>query len=305
MSNPEEEAEMDATPENIRAWAKKDPNTEWVHQDWDMEVAQAKHADLILSLVEEDCPQSDFFVSCLYLLVGSYFTTNGKTISRNQIDELLSQGEQRTNQNVQHWVNRSRAFLLNPEKFGRDSWAEGGWALDENIWRLPDEERVAIIEEITAAFHGVPRGEITLHEADVWDNYGSEEEAEQARSLDIDNCWEDIPEEWIEECSSALPFLDPQSWRYYIPAYMIWTLKNYENSDSIVSEWTVYTFCMLNRSKNEPDSKENDLERFQQLNQKQSAAVYLFLKYMGEHYLDDAEEAIQQYWKKFSPAEQD
>lgn len=306
MSNPEEEAEMDATPENIRAWAKKDPNTEWVHQDWDWEVARAEHADLILSLADENGPQSDFFVSCLYILVGSYMTTNGASISRDKIEELLRKGEQSSNQNIQHWVNRSRAFLKNPEQYDRATWADGGWALDENIWRFPDEERVAIIEEIVEAFHDVPRGEVTLHETDILDDNGSEEEAEKARRLDTEHSWEEIPNEWIEQHPSSLCFVDPQSWQYYIPAYMTWTLKNFQTSDSITAEMTIYKFRLFD---NNPDLNLEQMKRFQQLNQKQSAAVCRFLRYMSQD--DDrvdggaAKEALQKYWGQFCPAEED
>lgn len=302
MTAPEYEEYMGSDLENIQSWAKKDRDTEWPHQDWSMELACSEHANLILSLTSEDCPQSDFFVSCLYILVGWCVATNGASISRAKIDELLLEGEKSSNKNVLHWVDRSRAFLKNPEQYDRSTWMEGGWALDDEIWCFPDEERVAIIEEIVDAFRGVTRGEITLHEADVIDDDGSDEEAENARSLDTENSWEEIPEEWIEHCSSTLPFFDPQSWQYYIPAYMIWTLKNFQVGDSITSDWTICTFDL---SEDDPESKQYNMERFQQLNQKQSAAVCQFLRYMSRdnERVDGqvAKKALQKYWGQFCP----
>lgn len=305
MTDPEDY--MGSTRENIRAWSRKAPDTEWPHEDWDMELASAEEADLILSLTSEDCPQNEFFVSCLYILVGSCAATKGASISRAKIDTLLNAGEKSSNKNVRHWVDRSRAFLKNPEQYDRSTWIEGGWALDDEIWRFPDEERIAIIEEIHEAFRGVPRGEITLHEADVWDDYGSEEEAEKARSLDTENSWEEIPDEWIEHCSSTLPFFDPQSWQYYIPAYMIWTLKYFRVSDLITADWTIYTFCILGFSENDQNSIQDYMERFQQLNQKQSLAVCHFLRYMSRDNVRVdgcvADEALQQYWNQFEPTD--
>lgn len=139
MPNPENEDYRDVTPESIKAWATQPPDTEWPHQDWDMEMACSEHANLILSLADEDGPQSDFFVSCLYILVGSCVATRGASISRDQIDQLLRDGEKSSNKNVQHWVNRSHDFLQNPEQYDRTTWVEGGWALDDEIWRIADE----------------------------------------------------------------------------------------------------------------------------------------------------------------------
>ncbi|MDF1742245.1 MAG: hypothetical protein P1V19_01030 [Gimesia sp.] len=297
MTDPEDEHYMDSTLESILAWSRKAPDTEWPDEDWNWELASAEEADLILSLTSEDCPQCDFFVDCLYILVGSCVDTDGASISRDKIDDLLLEGEKSSNKNVLHWVDRSRAFLKNPEQYDRGTW---GWTLDDEIWRFPDEERVAIIEEIVDAFHGVTCGEITLHEADVYDDDGSDEDAEKARSLDTENQWEDIPGEWIENCGGALSFYDPQSWRYYIPAYMIWALKYFQTSDSITADWTIYTF---NYEENDPESKKFNMERFHLLDQKQSAAVCLFLRYMSQDNLRVdgrvAAEAIQKYWGQF------
>lgn len=140
----------------------------------------------------------------------------------------------------------------------------------------------------------------------MYSDYGSDEDAEKARSLDTENSWEEIPDEWIENCGGALSFYDPQSWQYYIPIYMKWTLKNFQISDSITADWTIYDFVY---KENDPESKKIQMERFQQLNQKQSLAVCQFLRYMSRDNLRVdgrvADEALQQYWSQFEPTDSD
>ncbi len=77
-----------------------------------------------------------------------------------------------------------------------------------------------IIQAIEQAFAGVPRGSITLHEAEVVDSYGTEAERQRARKRDTEADWCEVPDSSIEECQNALPHLDPESWRFYLPAYM-------------------------------------------------------------------------------------
>jgi hypothetical protein len=167
-----------------------------------------------------------------------------------------------------------------------------------------DTEAEAIIRDIHHAFRGVSRGRITLHEAEVIDEYGSDEARAEACEIDIDERWEDVPDSHIEECTCALSHLDAASWRYYIAPYMIWAIRNFCTSDSIVSDYTIYTFCP---SSKDPGLYEYSMERFRQLNDKQSAVVCRFLRYMaanGDHADDHvASEALQKYWSKFCLAQ--
>ena len=90
--------------------------------------------------------------------------------------------------------------------------------------------RQEVIDAITGAFDGVWREDgVTLHQARVLDDYGDEEEQAAARKKDKDTRWQDVPDRWIErDLANTLPFLCPKSFRYYIPAFMIWSLKNYD-----------------------------------------------------------------------------
>ena len=55
-----------------------------------------------------------------------------------------------------------------------------------------DPEPLEIIREIHAAFGEVPRGPMSIREADVVDAYGSQAEREAARNLDTDTHWSEM-----------------------------------------------------------------------------------------------------------------
>lgn len=93
-----------------------------------------------------------------------------------------------------------------------------------------ERRRVALIAEITAAFACVSREDgITLHEAEAIDDRKSAEECRAARQLDIEQQWQNVPEQDIWACCSALSFLDAKGFRYYLPAFMLYGLKNWED----------------------------------------------------------------------------
>jgi hypothetical protein len=131
-----------------------------------------------------------------------------------------------------------------------------------------------IIAAIEAAFDGVPRGRgVTLHEAEVIDAYGSDAQRRKARKHDSERRWQDVPDEQIEEHYSILCFLDAEGFRYYIPAYMIWSLRNYRTSQSASSDWTIYAFSH-NAAKQDA--------RVSLLNLHQRGAICRFLRYFAE-----------------------
>jgi hypothetical protein len=179
------------------------------------------------------------------------------------------------------------------------------WREIDDHWRQIAEGDVAdlaesIIETIRSAFAGVPRGRVTIHEAEVIDDYGSDAERQKARALDTDESWDQVRDDDITECPTALCHLDADGWRYYVPVYMIWSLRHFRASHSIVSDFTIYTF--------DPDSgyprlSEHNMERFGLLNQAQSRAVCWFLRYMAanEDHADVriARLALDEFWGRF------
>ncbi|MBE7386126.1 MAG: hypothetical protein F6J95_032650 [Leptolyngbya sp. SIO1E4] len=170
-------------------------------------------------------------------------------------------------------------------------------------WQTLDEQEAAhrtlLIQRITDAFADVLREDgVSLHQARVIDDYGSAEEEAQARLLDTDTHWWEVPDEWIAEFYEILSFVDPKGFRYYIPAYMIWMLKHYDDTYSNTAGSTVYSFLSY------PGLEDWQQQRFGLLNEAQAQAVCHFLKHMvwlGDDAVDAvaAQEALQQYWGQF------
>jgi hypothetical protein len=91
-----------------------------------------------------------------------------------------------------------------------------------------ENRRKALISEITRAFEDVELQDgITLHEAVALDDYASQEERMAARRRDRHESWKDVRDEEIAECESALSFVDWKGFRYYIPAFMVSSLRRW------------------------------------------------------------------------------
>jgi hypothetical protein len=54
----------------------------------------------------------------------------------------------------------------------------------------------------------------------VLDNYGSAQAQAEARTLDPEERWQLVPDQALIDCESALSFLDPPGFRFYLPAFM-------------------------------------------------------------------------------------
>ncbi len=95
-----------------------------------------------------------------------------------------------------------------------------------------EQEKSALIEEITAAFKDVSREDgVTLHEAIALDDYGGPEARALARAQDTEARWQEVLEEDIRVSQFVLHFLDPKGFRYYLSAYPVWYLRNMDNED--------------------------------------------------------------------------
>jgi hypothetical protein len=157
-----------------------------------------------------------------------------------------------------------------------------------------------IIKEIHQAFAHVSRGNgVTLHEAEVIDDYGSPGERKSARALDLDERWQDVPDHLIEDHHDTLCFVDPKGFCYYLPAYMVWALRNYKTSDSLSSDHPIYSLMLDGDS----SMREWHLNRFKRFDNQQAKAICRFLRFMSkdEDHADAvaARKALDQYWGRF------
>ncbi len=162
-------------------------------------------------------------------------------------------------------------------------------------------EAERIIAEIHRAFSDVSREDgVTLHEALVIDEYGSDDERLAARERDTDRRWQDVPEHMIEKHDSVLCFMDPKGFRYYLPAYMVWSLRNYATSES----WSLnHPICSLALSDSDKLRKW-EVERFVLFDDEQARAIHKFLHFMGQRdeltvCVDQARQALDAYWCEF------
>jgi len=149
-----------------------------------------------------------------------------------------------------------------------------------------EQKKQALIEEITTAFDGVSReGGVSLSEAWVIDDYGSDEERAKARKQDTETSWQEVSDKDIAHGYSCLCFLDEIGFRYYIPAYIVWYLRYIDvndsadpNYDSNTFEWLLYGLGSVR------SGKLNDFyfSHFKALTLEQSRAIAHFLVFDEE-----------------------
>ncbi len=151
-----------------------------------------------------------------------------------------------------------------------------------------------LTKSITEAFKGVQLKEgFSWHEADVIDDYGSADERSRAREHDEKNDWTKIPDSIIGDLKlqSVMPFLDTIGLKFYLAPCMIFSLRNYKTSNSIIIHSLIYTLT----------TKENvlELQKILTVEQKNSIIEFLFLCLeIGEDYFDlsRVEEKMEKYW---------
>jgi len=98
-----------------------------------------------------------------------------------------------------------------------------------------------LLHEINESFDGVSRDEgTTLHEAQAMDDLKSIAEQQLARRLDVDQRWQDVSDEALGSCDSALPYLDAKGFRYYLPAFMSCGLRNWNSELGRVADSCVF-----------------------------------------------------------------
>ncbi|MGH2808724.1 MAG: DUF6714 family protein [Actinomycetota bacterium] len=103
--------------------------------------------------------------------------------------------------------------------------------------------------------------------------------------------WEDMTDADVIYNYSALAFLSPEGFRYFIPAYLIYALRNPESPEAVVDS-TIWSFY--------PDMYEENLRdfvasKFSLLDDAQRQAVDAFLEAMAP-FENDAAQALD-YWR--------
>jgi len=200
-----------------------------------------------------------------------------------------------------------------------------------------EQRKQAVIEEITAAFDGVSReGGVSLSEAWVIDDCGSDKKRAKARKKDAETRWQDVPEKDIAYGSSCLSFFDEIGFRYYLPAYIVWCLRHIDNEDTndLIFESNSYCSIIYHLTDDGPDLHQYRMARFALFTPEQSRAIAHFLEFDVEKSIkihgelwrsemlsegfsqeeldqfwpqeekihaerDDSSQALERYWKQF------
>lgn len=101
-----------------------------------------------------------------------------------------------------------------------------------------EQDLVALIRR---AFAGVrlDDGE-SLNMTEYNDSGGSRPDFKEKAQFDERDNWAAIPDKILDQFTVVFSFTDLKGFRFYIPAYMIWTLRHHRESDSIIADQTIY-----------------------------------------------------------------
>jgi hypothetical protein len=117
------------TAEEVRAWAYDADATH--DQDWELAVIHSGYDELLIELAaDSSCPNAGFFLACLYLLVGDYVRTEGRSQPGLDLPALFERAESTTDPDLHLWVVRSRDLIRHPEKFDYKRWCCGSILLE-------------------------------------------------------------------------------------------------------------------------------------------------------------------------------
>tara|TARA_R110002072_G_scaffold271010_1_gene430802 strand:- start:16164 stop:16799 length:636 start_codon:yes stop_codon:yes gene_type:complete len=169
--------------------------------------------------------------------------------------------------------------------------------------------RDRLIDQIHTVFKDVKLGDgITLCEAGAIDSYGTDKELALAREMDQDIHWTQVDIEYADPGSSAMFFVDAAGFRFYLPAYLVYTLKHdftqffggapseLRSSNCIPS--------ILNRSSTESSAiSDGDGSPFGNFTRRECMCIARFLAFYAElqtnEYFDGAIEALKNHWGQY------
>jgi len=153
-----------------------------------------------------------------------------------------------------------------------------------------------LIEEIEIAFKDVKLEDgVGIFEAEKLDACSSDKKLEKARNKDRSwwNDWHFVEDKHLMYYASSMCFMDSQGIKWALPAYMIFSLNNYEGGFFSV-DTTIYTIERGARGKDDRD--------LFTLEQKKVIAKFLeYMLFIGEDFVDSdfAKSALDKEWDKY------
>lgn len=152
-------------------------------------------------------------------------------------------------------------------------------------------EATTIADRIIVAFSGVQLGiGMTINEARREGVFDAEHSQLSVRGMDLERNWIDVPGRKCEKLYPALYAFDADGWKFYLPAFMCWTLHNWRKSDSPTPEWLIGSL----------KHRVGFANHFNTLTVTQAKAVLSFLDFCKVYIDEDtAADAINTYWSQF------
>jgi hypothetical protein len=154
-----------------------------------------------------------------------------------------------------------------------------------------------LLNRIRAVFQDVSREDgISLREGKVCDDYGNDDAKAEARLLDKDQHWSEIPDDDLIKYTVSLSYFDEKSYKYYLPAYMIFVLNNfYKIPGAFCHDAIIYSLDIYNSY---------HLNQVSLLTRAQCEVVALFVKYYIDVFGDDgdleaAQLAMENHWEQY------
>lgn len=125
---------------DVIAWAYSPENPWGPIEDWDLILAHTPERELLVQLASDPhCPKRDFFLHCLYILVGDYVRVlQGGMWTPPSLGHLLIQEATNEDPAICTWSQRSRDLIAHPETFDYDFWCNGGFARSKETRELED-----------------------------------------------------------------------------------------------------------------------------------------------------------------------
>ena len=98
-----------------------------------------------------------------------------------------------------------------------------------------------IIKQIQIAFNGVKLDNgISLNETEYFDSRETNKRFLELSKTDERDDWSKIDDKTLEKFQVTFCFTDVSGFRFYAPAYMIWAIKNFKESHTIIADHIVW-----------------------------------------------------------------
>lgn len=147
---------------------------------------------------------------------------------------------------------------------------------------------IALIESAFASVRRPAPDQIShCDECDLW--------VERFLESDVAD-WRDLSPDDISYEYAALTAVTPAGWRFLVPAYLVWYVKN-PHANSNTHEHLLWQLTLRE------DDDDHQRTCFESLDRRQARAVVAFLDFVAEnseleHCIRDARIAYESYWRR-------